>query len=196
MIIPKFPTHKNIPENAECVFSWVRSEVYQWDQKMYDGTLARFERIRFLDGAFVIPITPEWNILLTIQEQPWRKEFISLPGGSFDSPLEEPLLCAQRELLEETGYVSDNWKFWHSFEGTGNVVTHTYFYIAHDVSWEQAIRPDAWEKIELFEVTFDEFLELTSDKRFHHHWNLLPILYEARLSQPNRDALRQTLYEK
>jgi ADP-ribose pyrophosphatase len=69
---------------------------------MYDGTIKRFETIRFLDGAFVIPILPDGRILLTRQEQPLIAEFISLPGGSFDYPEEDPLTCALRELQEET----------------------------------------------------------------------------------------------
>lgn len=74
-----FPPHPAIPVHAERVFSGVRSEVYQWDQVLYDGSIARFERIRYLDGAFVIPVLPNGRILLTQQEQPGREEFISLP---------------------------------------------------------------------------------------------------------------------
>lgn len=55
----KFSQHPSIPDSAECVFSGVRSEVYQWDQELYDGSIKRFERIRFFDGAFTLAITPE-----------------------------------------------------------------------------------------------------------------------------------------
>lgn len=68
-----------IPDDAELVFDGVRARVYQWDQEMYDGSVARFERIRFLDGAFVIALTDKGTILLTLQEQPTRTPFISLP---------------------------------------------------------------------------------------------------------------------
>ena len=95
-------TTQFIPKNAELVFTGVRSQIYQWDQDMYDGTIARFERIRFIDASFVLPILSDGRILLTHQEQPGRSQFISLPGGSFDSPLEDPLDCARRELMEET----------------------------------------------------------------------------------------------
>ena len=50
----------------------------------------------------MIPILPNGNILLTLQEQPGREKFYSFPGGSFDFPQEDPLVCAERELLEET----------------------------------------------------------------------------------------------
>ena len=68
-----------IPNDAELVFDGVRAKVYQWNQTMYDGSIARFERIRFIDGAFVVPILPNGNILMTEQEQPARATFYSLP---------------------------------------------------------------------------------------------------------------------
>lgn len=59
MIVPRFPSHRRIPTHAQCVFSGVRSEIYQWDQEMYDGSFRTFEMLRFLDGSFAIAITPE-----------------------------------------------------------------------------------------------------------------------------------------
>jgi ADP-ribose pyrophosphatase len=191
-----FTPHHNIPDNAECVFNGVRSEVYQWDQTMYDGSLARFERVRFLDGAFVIAILPDNRILITEQSQPWRSEFLSLPGGSFDFPEEDPQECAVRELLEETGYVSDELVPWLRFDGTSNVMTYTHFFIARNCQKIQDIEPDSGERIELVTVTFDEFLELSSNHGFHHHWNLLPILYEARLSSQKKEELKKIFYCK
>ncbi len=162
---------------------------------MYDGSYKTFEILRFLDGSFVVAITPEGTILLTDQEQPSRAApFFGLPGGSFDFPDEDPLVCAQRELLEETGYMSDEWVPWHIFDGTGNVATFTHFYIARNVRKIQEVQPDPGEKIRVFSVTFDEFLELSSDHRFHHHWSILPLLYEARLDLTKKEELRKLFY--
>ena len=185
---------QKIPDNAELMFSGVRSRVYQWNQDMYDGSVRRFESIRFTNGAFVLPILPDGKILLTRQEQPWRKQFISLPGGSFDSVDEEPMVCAIRELREETGYTSDQLFDWTIFNGTSNVYTEVYYYIARDCYRVWEIIPDGWEKIEIFTVTFDELLELSSDMWFHHHWNLLPIFYEARLFPEKKAILKELLY--
>jgi hypothetical protein len=99
-----------------------------------------------------------------------------------------------RELREETWYMSDSVIPWFEFTGTKNVATSVHYYIARDCRCVWDIIPDAWEKIELFTVTFDEFLELSSHPGLHHHWNLLPILYEARLFTDKKEALKKTLY--
>jgi ADP-ribose pyrophosphatase len=161
---------------------------------MYDQSIARFERIRFLDGAFVIAILPNDNILLTRQTQPGRSEFLSLPGGSFDFPEENPLLCAKRELLEETGYESNEWTLWTRFDGTNNIMTYTYFYIARDIVKVREKQEDPGERIETLEVTFDQFITLARDPAFHHHWNLLPFLYEALISPEKYDELKKIFY--
>lgn len=162
---------------------------------MYDGSHARFELLRFLDGAFTIAITSGGQILMTEQEQPAKEHsYLGLPGGSFDFPEEDALYCAQRELLEETGYESHDWTLWHTFDGTGNVATFTHFYVARNIIQIQDIRPDPGEKIRVFFVDFEEFLALSSDIRFHHHWSLIPLLYEARINREKKEELRRLFF--
>lgn len=98
--------------------------------------------------------------------------------------------------MEETGAVSNKWKDWTIFYGTPSTATFVDYFIAQDVEIIQDIIPDGGERIELFEVSFDEFLELSSDIKFHHHWNLLPILYEARLNREKYNELYEIFYSK
>lgn len=80
------------------------------------------------------------------------------------------------------------------FTGTVNTLTFVNYFIARNCRKVTIPNPDPGEKIRAFEVSFDEFLLLSSDKRFQHHWNLLPELYEARLSHERYDALRKQFY--
>ena len=50
---------KIIPDEAEKVFNGVLFDVYQWQQEMYDGSYATFERLRRADTAAVICITDD-----------------------------------------------------------------------------------------------------------------------------------------
>ena len=90
--------------------------------------------------------------------------------------------------------MSDDWTLWYTFNGTGNIATCTYFYIARNTRKIQEIQPDPGEKIRVFTVTFDEFLDLSSNQRFHHHWPIIPLLYEARLDDTKKEELRKLFF--
>lgn len=181
----------NIPSDAKKVFSGIRTNIYQWDQEMYDGSIKIFERVQFINGAFVVAILTNGRILITRQEQPARKNhFIWLPGWAFDSPSEDPLHCAERELREETWYTSDNIELWYKHNGTSNIISYTYFYIAYDCYKIGEIEPDPGERIELMDVSFDEFLLLSEDDKFIH-WPLLPILFSARIHADKYQELKK-----
>jgi ADP-ribose pyrophosphatase len=61
------------------------------------------------DWVDVIALTPGHNIVLVDQyRHPVRRVRTEFPAGTVDG-LEEPLAAIQRELLEETGYASEEW---------------------------------------------------------------------------------------
>lgn len=128
--------------------------------------------------------------------QPARDPFISLPGWGIETTDATPLDAAKRELFEETWATSDDWSVWNEFLGTVNTATFVYYFIARNVEIISPIHPDGGEKIELFEVSFDEFLKLSSNVWFHHHWNLLPEMYEARLNKHKYNELYKIFYGK
>lgn len=62
------------------------------------------------DVALIFALTSDDKVLLVEQyKHAIGKTCIELPGGYLDSADEDPLLAAQRELREETGYTSDKW---------------------------------------------------------------------------------------
>lgn len=188
---------EKIPSHAQSVFRWVRFEIFQWEQELYDGSVTTFERAKFRDGSFVIPLLADGKILLTKQEQPARQwPFFSLPGGSFDNPDEDPLFCAKRELFEETGYQSDEWELMRKEEGTSNIIVNTYFYIARNCQLlSDHSNPDHGEKIWLYPVTFDEFLNLALEEKFIH-WNLVPLLCRAKFNREEYLSLKEKIFGK
>lgn len=154
-----------IPPHAVCVFKGVIFDVYQWDQKMFDGTTQTFEKLRRPDTVIVFPVLDDGRILLTEQEQPGKKPFIGAAGGRID-PNEEILEAAQRELLEETGYEAAHFELWKIEQPTSKIDWVIYTLIAKGLKKTSDQQLDPGERISLRPVAFDEFLAIAQDERF------------------------------
>lgn len=181
-----------IPENAKRVFEGIIFDVYQWPQNMFDGSVKTFEMLKRPNSSIVIPVVGD-KILIQIEEQPGRTEsFISLPGGGAD-PGEEPLVTAQREFLEETGYVSNDWFLWKHQQSYFKTEWNAYFFIARDCKFQQPPQFDPGEKITTKLLSFDEFIMLSEDPRFHET-DLIIFLLRARLDLKLKDEFSRLLF--
>jgi hypothetical protein len=101
--------NNQLPKNAKKVFQGKIFDVYQWEQKMFDNSVEIFEKLKRADTVVAIAIKGD-KIIIQEQKQPdWTHLLVSLPGGRCERN-ELPLSAVKRELLEETGYVSDDWK--------------------------------------------------------------------------------------
>lgn len=62
------------------------------------------------DYSMVVAVTEADEVLLVQQYKHGLNRVIyDFPAGYLDSPTEDPLTCAQRELHEETGYAAREW---------------------------------------------------------------------------------------
>jgi ADP-ribose pyrophosphatase len=165
MKINRPKSNQPIPSNAKQVFSGKIFNVWQWDQKQFDSTLATFEKIKRTDTVNIIPITPDGKIILSKQEQPGIKPFIGVIGGRVDED-EEPLTAAKRELLEETVMVSNNWFLWDSIQLTEKIDWAIYTFVAKNCRIETDAHLDSGEQIELIKVDYDEFINETAQPDF------------------------------
>jgi ADP-ribose pyrophosphatase len=67
--------------------------------------------LEFTDWVNVLPVTADGQVIAIEQYRHGSGQtHLEIPGGSLHpGQSEEPRLAAQRELLEETGYASENW---------------------------------------------------------------------------------------
>lgn len=187
------PKDKRLPEHARCVFKGVMFEVWQWEQTMYDGSVQLFERIKRPDTAEVFVVTGD-KILIEEQEQPDSSEpFFSIPGGRCELG-EDPLRAAKRELLEETGYVSDDWELWRTLPGALKELRTGFVYIARAARKAQEPTLDAGEKITTRLVSFDELLLLSDEQRFRSR-DLTILFLRTRLDPVLKEEFRKKLFK-
>lgn len=146
-----------IPPDAQKVFTGEIFEVYQWQQELFDGSTATFERLKRPDTVSVIPVTDDGQILFAKEEQPGSAPFLGTFGGRVD-PGEDPLVAAKRELLEETGYEADVWEVWFSSQPSSKVEWTITVYIAKGVRKVGEPSLDPGEKIEIASQSLENFL--------------------------------------
>jgi ADP-ribose pyrophosphatase len=183
---------EELPQNAKRVFKGEIFEVWQWQQKVYDGSEKTFEVVKRPNTAQVIA-TVDDKILILDQEQPHRKDtFLSLPGGRCEED-EAPLDSAKRELLEETGYKSDNWTLWRRESPVGKMIWDIYTFIAKDCYKAEEPNLDEGERIEVKLITFEEFIDLADDPSFREK-ELQEQLLRAKYDSIVRAKLKKQLF--
>lgn len=121
-----------IPKEAKKVHDGVLFDVYQWQQKLYDGSTATFERIKRVHLVLAVVIE-DGKICVQQHEQPGKPLHWGIPGGRVE-PDEDLQQAAARELKEETGLVCKNWSLKHVGMFTQKIDGYIYTYVATDIT--------------------------------------------------------------
>jgi ADP-ribose pyrophosphatase len=176
-----------IPPHAKIVFSGILHDVYQWQQEMFDGSFQTFEGLSRRDAVTTLAVTADNKIIINYEEQPGVKAFVSLPGGNSEGT--DLLNDAQRELEEETGYTSSEWKIWFSSDILyyEKMDWNNNFFIAKGCTQTSPPANDPGEKIETKLVTFEEFIDITQLPEFRNG-EIKRKVYMI-LNDPDKDSL-------
>ena len=108
-------------------------------------------------GAVVVPLKDDGKIVMVTQfRYPFQKFLLEMPAGKLDKN-EDPMVCAVRELEEETGYKTQNIVKLGSICTTPGFCTEVlHIYLAKDLIPGNHNREEGEHGMEVFELTLDE----------------------------------------
>ena len=121
----------------------------------------------------IIPITEDGYVLMESQYRyAHSRVFYEIPAGKLDTPDEDPLSAAKRELREETGAVAEKFTFLGELDTSPALISEKiYMYLAEGLSFTDR------------ELDDDEFLEVERES--------LASLYKKVMSGQIADAKTQ-----
>jgi len=131
--------------------------------RLPDGKTTEREYVRHPGAVVVVPLLDDGRLVLERQYRyPVGRVITEFPAGKLD-PGEDRLVCAQRELLEETGYSAREWAYagvMHLAVGYSDESIHIYFARGLTLSQPQL---DEGEFVEVITASVAEFLAWCRD---------------------------------
>ena len=121
------------PRRSEGVFLRLRTDLVQ----MPDGELAERDVIEHPGAVAVVALDDAGQVLMIRQYRHAAGQLLwEIPAGLRDAPGEEPLVTAERELLEETGYRARDWHVLADvFNTPGTSRERVLVFLARDQTW-------------------------------------------------------------
>jgi 8-oxo-dGTP pyrophosphatase MutT (NUDIX family) len=148
-----------------------------------DGVIVKnYYVFEFPEWATAFAMTAEGKILMTKQyRQALGEVCIELPGGCVDKTDSSYAEAIKRELMEETGYEFDEIKPLGRISAnpsTNTNLMHMFLATGGRRVREQSL--DDNEEIEVFELSFDELMQLANENKIMQSMHLSTIYYALR----------------
>ena len=100
-----------IRESSREIFNGKILHLFEDMVRLPNGSQASREIIRHIGAVCVIPVMEDGKVVMERQfRYPIGQVIWEIPAGKLDSPDEDPLEAAKRELREETGYSAETWQ--------------------------------------------------------------------------------------
>jgi ADP-ribose pyrophosphatase len=121
-----------------------------------DGKRHKFEICVHPGAVVILPITDDDTVLMIRNYRYTVSEYLlELPAGTLEVG-EDPMNCAGRELLEETGYQAGKLQHLHSFYASPGILTEKMHIFLATRLTKKSADLDEGEQIELMPMKFDD----------------------------------------
>ena len=143
------------------VYNGIRVNIFKEQILMPSGKIAEWELIKHPGAAAVIPVDEDGRIIMARQYRNASDNYtLEIPAGCLDSPDEEPIHCARRELEEETGYSSRNLEYLFNFYSAIGICDEViHIFVAKDlIKSQQNLDEDEYVTLERY--TINELIEM------------------------------------
>ena len=175
---------KNLVEkkiSSENVFDGVLLHVRKDEVELPNGHKAVREWIQHPGASSVIPLLPDNQIILVKQfRYPVGQVTLEVPAGKLDKVNEDPIVCAERELSEETGYTAGKiWKLTTIATTVGFTNEVIHLYAAKDLTPGKQ-HPDDDEFINTVKVPLTAALQLVESGKIIDAKSIISILLLAK----------------
>jgi ADP-ribose pyrophosphatase len=148
-------------DHNQLVYQCKIFSVYEEKVPLPDGRSAKQSWIDHKPTVAVVAVSNDKKVLLIKQYRAATKShLLEIPAGTMDVEGESPLVCAQRELAEETGFKAGTLiKIFEGYLLPGYCNEYMYFFLAKDLFYEP-LSADDDEFIEVLPTGFSEAKEL------------------------------------
>lgn len=143
-----------------------------------------FCKVTIKDCSAIVALTEDHHIILKKEYRHcYQEELIEIPAGVLEAD-EDPLKAAERELLEETGYISDQWTYLgKTVESSAKLTNYMHIYLAENCKKVSEQKLDYGEDIEVIEVDFEDAIQMIMNNEIICNSSIGAILKVARIKQ-------------
>ncbi|MCS7098314.1 MAG: NUDIX hydrolase [Candidatus Methanomethyliaceae archaeon] len=160
---------------SDIVFSGKLIKVRIDEVKLPSGKIAKREIVVHRGGVAIVGFDENKVLLIRQYRHAAGKILWEIPAGTLEEG-EDPLECAKRELLEETGYTASNFKKISQFYvAVGYCTEIIHLFIANGLKKISA-SPKEDEQIEVYMIPMDELVKMIYDGKIEDAKTIIGIL--------------------
>ena len=146
---------------SESILSTYHVSINKDKVQLPDGAVIDdFYTVTIPDAALIVALTSDGKVLLKSEYRyACKEEAIECPAGMVN-PGEKPADTARRELLEETGYESNDWTYLGpTWESTSKLTNTMHLFLAKNCTRVSNQKLDENERIDVMCIPFEEAVD-------------------------------------